>query len=103
MQSTDCYYELDEKPKTVQFSATEADVDGTERGFPKFISIFDEGEEGNGSKRNNWYLKPDVDGSGNGQGVISVEINHNGDSCDHDAYGKLDTDTPCATNENIEA
>ena len=104
MQSTDCYYEFDEKPKMVRFSATETDVDGTERGLPKFISIFDEGEEGNNSKGNNWYLKQDNDGAGNVQEcVISVEINHNENSCAHDENEKLDTNTPCATNEDTEA
>ena len=104
MQSTDCYYEFDEKPKTVRFSATEADVDGTERGIPKFISIFEDSEEGNNSKGNIWYQKPDIDGAGNVQeNVISVEINHNGDNHEHDVHGKLDTDTPCVTNEDTEA
>ena len=104
MQNTDCSYEFDEKPKTVRFSATEADVNGTERRFPKFISIFDDNEEGNSSKGNNWYLKPDIDCAANVQeNVISVEINHNESNCAHDENEKLDTDIPRATNEDTEA
>ena len=104
MENTDCSYEFDEKPKTARFSATEADVDRTERGFPKFISIFDDNEEKNSSKGSNWYLKPDIDCAANVQeNVISVEINHNENSCDHDENEKLDTDTPCTTNELTEA
>ena len=77
MQSTDCYYEFDEKPKTARFSATEADVDGTERDIPKFISIFDDKDGRNNSKNNNWCLKPGIDSAGKVQeNVISVEINH---------------------------
>ena len=96
MQSTDCYYEFDEKLKTARFSATEADVDGTERDIPKFISIFKDGEEENNSKG--------IDSAGKVQeNVISVEINHYENSCDHDENEKLDTDAPITTNEVTEA
>ena len=103
MQNTDCFYELDEK-QMVRYTEAEADADGTERNYPKFVSIFDDGEEENDSKGNNWYLKPDIDGTVNVQeNIISVEINHNENSCAHDAYGKLGADNPCATTEDTEA